>query len=74
MEWLRRENPTVWNFIQHNLASFDEERGEVSFAMLRSSVLKDSDLGNRDKLALNYKLLPLVSETEADFQTDINGR
>lgn len=73
MEWLRRNNNTAWVFINHNLASFDEERGEVSFAMLRSSVLKDSDLGNRAKLALNYKLLPLVSETEADFQTDITG-
>lgn len=74
MEWLRRENHTVWQFIQTNMAAFDEERGEVSFAMLRSCVIKDSDLGNRAKLALNYKLLPLVSETEADFQTDANGK
>ena len=73
MEWLRRHNHTIWEFIDQNLAAFDEERGEVSFSMLRGCTIKDSEHGSRDKLALNYKLLPVVSKAECDFQVDISG-
>lgn len=70
LRWLKYKCPRVYNFIKNNLASFDEERGEVSFAMLRCSVLKDTDLSNVVKLASNYKLLPVVSETQRDIRLD----
>lgn len=44
LQWLRRYNRVVYNFIKSFLAAFDEERGEVSFYVIQfaNPIHKDS--------------------------------
>lgn len=73
MCWLEQNEHPIGKVMQQYMEILDEERGEISFAMLRGSTVRLTDQGDINKLSNNYRLLSVVSELDREFQVDVNG-
>lgn len=74
--WLiitRDTNPTLYQFILDHVDALNEERGESSFALLSSSVIKDTQKIKADRLHEHYLLLPKVSEVASELRAGENA-
>jgi hypothetical protein len=73
LEWLQQNNHPIFDFLKQNLETTDEEKGETSFAGLRTTTVNDTDKAPLDRLNSSYSLLHLTSEIEQEFAMELYG-
>jgi hypothetical protein len=65
LEWLRSSKHPIFDFVTDNLETLDEEKGEISFAMLRMTTINDTDKAPLDRLN--------TSDMEQEFSMELYG-
>lgn len=65
--FLKAEHPLVYELYSTNLASFNEEMGEIALSVLARSVIGENACAKVEKLSTNFQLLHEYRHTVSEM-------
>ena len=70
-EGLRESFPNVYRILIDNIATLNEEQGEIALSVLANSVVSEGDRGKVEKLRQNFQLLNFIRADLKAFAEDV---